>query len=63
MSDAEEEVKTHPCDKYKIPDCPGMIPKLRVETSVGNLSNLTRNHKISSDSFFGIIYSRGNESS
>lgn len=22
MSDAEEEVKTHPCDKYKIPDCP-----------------------------------------
>ena len=27
MSDAEEEVKTHPCDKYKIPDCPGMIPK------------------------------------
>ena len=51
MSDAEEEVKTHPCDKYKIPDCPGMIPKLRVETSAGHLSNSHRNHKISSNSF------------
>ena len=28
MSDAEEEVKTHPCDKYKIPDCPGMITNI-----------------------------------
>ena len=23
MSDAEEEVKAHPCDQYNIPDCPG----------------------------------------
>ena len=62
MSDAEEEVKTHPCDKYKIPDCPGMIPTLRVETSAGYLSDSTGNHKISSISFFGIILSWGNES-
>ena len=48
MSDAEEEVKTHPCDKYKIPDCPGMIQKLRVETSAGYFSNLNENHNFSS---------------
>ena len=49
MSDAEEEVKTHPCDKYKIPDCPGMIPKIRVEVSAGYFSNLNGNHKVYSN--------------
>ena len=48
MSDAEEEVKTHPCDKYKIPDCPGMVTKLRVEIPAGYLSILIKDHKLSS---------------
>ena len=29
MSDVEEEVKSHPCDKYNIPDCPGKL-KMRI---------------------------------
>ena len=69
MSDAEEEVKTHPCDKYKIPDCPGMIAKIRVEISalsqqdtflisMGTIKFLQIHWNV-----FGIIFSRGNESS
>ena len=34
MSDVEEEVKSHPCDKYNIPDCPG-----KLKTRIKNISH------------------------